>query len=298
MPITYITFLIASIANAGIFPLAGFWSKDEILVGSWLEHYEWVTVIGFIAAFFTSLYMFRVVFMTFWGEERFDTNEIHPHESPPVMTWPLIALAVPTVFVGVAAGWPPEAGWIHDFLEPNFHHEEAEDHALREASVVVTYASPDSFNQVEGEEVGEEEGHHVSNTLLWTFGILSTIVALAGAGVAYLAYVVKSPIFSPEVWAKRIGGLYQFIYRKWMFDELYEMLIVHPLYLFSRFLWRIVDVRIIDGAVNGVAGGVGFTSSRLRRVQTGFVANYALAIALGAVIIVGAYFVFESNLFT
>jgi NADH-quinone oxidoreductase subunit L len=187
-------------------------------------------------------------------------------------------------------GWPPEEGWIHDFLEPNFHHESAEDHAQVAVGPEVTFAAQEG-------EAEAEEGHHVSNTQIVTFGVISTIVAVGGWMVAYGAYARKVPALSPEVWAARFGGLYRFIYRKWMLDELYETFIVHPLYVFSQFLWQIVDVRIIDGTVNGVAGAVGFTSSRLRRVQTGFVANYALAIALGAVIIIGAFFVLQSDLF-
>jgi len=300
MPITYWTFLLAALANAGIVPFAGYWSKDEILLGAWIDGFPIISIIGFIAAFFTALYMFRVVFLTFHGKERFDPNVIHPHESPAVMTLPLVALAIPTVIFGAAVGWPPEEGWIHTFLESNFSHEAEADAGARAASVQVTYDSPEILAQTEAgeEEHAEEEEHHVSAATIWTFGILSTIVALSGIAVAYLAYMKRSPIFSPEAWSTRIGGLYGFIYRKWMLDELYERLIVHPLYLLSIFMWRVVDVGIIDGTVNGVASTVNFTSSRLRRVQTGFVANYALAIALGAVLIIGAYFVFESNLFT
>lgn len=298
MPITYWTFLLAALANAGIVPFAGFWSKDEIIVGSWAEGFWWVTIIGLIAAFFTALYMFRVVFMTFHGQPRFNTSEVHPHESPSIMTVPLIILAVPTVIFGAIVGWPPEKGWIHDFLEPNFTVEESveENASIAAAPGVVLAAQPET--QGEEEEAGAEEEEELSQTTIWSFAVISTLVALAGIGVAYLAYIRRSPIFSPELWAQRFRGLYTFIYRKWMLDELYEALIVHPSYLFSVFLWRIVDVGIIDATVNGVAGGVNSTSSRLRRVQTGFVANYALAIALGAVVIVGAYFVFESNLFS
>jgi NADH-quinone oxidoreductase subunit L len=280
MPITYWTFLIASLANAGIFPLAGFWSKDEIIVGAWHHHYEWVAIAGLVAAFFTAWYMFRVVFLTFHGEERFDTAHLHPHESPRVMTLPLIALAAGSLFLGAAIGLPPEKGWIHDFLEPNFtQHVEA---GAGEAAT----------------EAAAEHEEEVSNATIWTFGIISTLVALAGIGVAYMAYYKRSPAFSPQVWADRLGPVYRLLYRKWYLDEIYDYLIVRPLYWFSVFLWQFVDVRIIDGTVNGVASTVSFTPSRLRRVQTGFVANYALAIALGAVIIVGVYFVFESDLFT
>lgn len=286
MPITYWTFVIAALANAGIIPLAGFWSKDEIILGSWLDGAWWVTIIAFATAFLTALYMFRVVFMTFHGEERFDAEHVHPHESPWIMAGPLVILAIPTVLVGVLMGWPPEEGWIHDFLGPLFSAGDA-GHAL-----IAFAAGGGALNAVEG------EAHHASTAQIVLFGVISTIVAVSGIAVAYLAYIAKSPALSPERWSQRYRGAYTFIYRKWMLDELYEYAIVRPGYWLARVLWQIIDVGIIDGTVNGVAGVVGFTSSRLRRVQTGFVANYALAIAIGAVIIVGAYFVFVSSLFT
>jgi NADH-quinone oxidoreductase subunit L len=280
MPITYWTFLIAACANAGLIPFAGFWSKDEIIVGAWHHGYELVAIVGLVSAFFTSLYMFRVVFMTFHGEERFNPAEVHPHESPRVMTGPLVALAVGAAFLGIAIGLPPEKGWIHDFLEPNFT-----EHAVAAEAPAAT------------EEAAHEE-EEASNATIITFAVISTIVAVAGLAVAALAYLARSPAFDPRRWAERAGPVYNLLYHKWYFDEIYDYLIVRPAYWFAMFLWQIVDVRIIDGTVNGIASGVSFASSRLRRVQTGFVANYALAIALGAVIIVGAYFVFESDLFT
>ncbi|HUG14745.1 MAG TPA: NADH-quinone oxidoreductase subunit L [Thermomicrobiales bacterium] len=285
MPITYWTFVIAALANAGIIPLAGFWSKDEIILSSWLDGAWWVTVVAFGTAFLTALYMFRVVFLTFHGKERFDTEHLHPHESPRIMVVPLIMLAIPTVLVGALMGWPPEEGWIHDFLGPVFSSGDA-GHAL-----VASTMGLGALNQV------AEEAHHVSTSQIVLFGVISTIVAVAGIAVAYLAYIAKSPAFNPEAWSQRYRGAYSFIYRKWRLDELYDVTIVRPGYWLADRLWRFVDVSIIDGTVNGVASVVGFTSSRLRRVQTGFVANYALAIAIGAVIIVGAYFVFVSSLF-
>ena len=267
MPITYATFVIGALANAGVIPFAGFWSKDEIIVGSWHNGYPLVAIVGLLAAFFTSLYMFRVVFLTFHGQERFDTATLHPHESPRVMTIPLMLLAVGAAGLGLVIGLPPDSGWIHDFLQPAF-------------------SIP-----------GEAAESAVSNTTTAIFGLISTVVALSGIWIAYQAYVKKSEMFSPEAWAAQLKPAYQLAFHKWYVDDIYEALIVHPAYLFSRFLWQIVDVRIIDGAVNGVATTVGFSASRLRRVQTGFVANYALAIALGAVIIIGAFFAFDSTLF-
>jgi NADH-quinone oxidoreductase subunit L len=264
MPITYWTFLIAAAANAGIFPLAGFWSKDEILVGAYLNHSYIIMTLGFVAAFFTSLYMFRVVFMTFHGEERFDHDRVHPHESPMVMAIPLMILAFLAATVGFI-GFPPEDGWIHDFLHPVF--------ALAEV-------------------------HHVTVTETLIFGVASTLVAVAGIAVAYMAYMKRSETFSPKVWSERVPWAYSLFYNKWYFDEIYQATIVRPIYWVSEVvLWKVVDVRIIDGLVNGVASSMSFTSGQLRKVQTGFVANYALAIALGAVIIVGVFFIFASDLF-
>src|SRR5690606_16714202 len=100
MPLTFWTFLIGSLANAGVFPLAGFWSKDEIIVGAWISDSpigKLVAILGLVAAFLTALYMFRLVFLVFFGEERFDTAHVHPHESGPWMAIPLVVLGVASV---------------------------------------------------------------------------------------------------------------------------------------------------------------------------------------------------------
>src|SRR5690606_15192340 len=157
MPVTFWTFLIGALANAGVVPLAGFWSKDEIIVGAWISD-NWfgkpAAIIGLAAAFLTALYMFRLVFLVFFGEERFDTEHVHPHESGPWMAWPLILLAIPSVLVGFV-GFPPEDGPFHHFLHHAFEHVHA---------------------------------HHVSLTMTWTFGIISTAVAVGGIFVAWLVY--------------------------------------------------------------------------------------------------------------
>ena len=264
MPLTFWTFLIGSAANAGIVPLAGFWSKDEIIVGAWVSDSDigkLVTIVLLAAAFLTALYMFRLVFLVFFGKERFDTSHIHPHESGPWMAIPLVLLAIASVFAGFY-GFPPEDGPIHHFLHHAFEH---------------------------------VHPHEVSMEMTWTFGIISTVVALLGVLGAYLAYFRAS--VSPEALADRFPALYQFLYNKWYFDELYNAVIVQPMKNFAMFLWRVVDVGVIDAAVNGVATGIAGVSQRLRHVQTGLVANYALAIALGMVVIVGVYLAGFSNLF-
>jgi len=264
MPVTFWTFLIGALANAGVVPLAGFWSKDEIIVGAWISD-NWfgkpAAIIGLAAAFLTALYMFRLVFLVFFGEERFDTEHVHPHESGPWMAWPLILLAIPSVLVGFV-GFPPEDGPFHHFLHHAFEHVHA---------------------------------HHVSLTMTWTFGIISTAVAVGGIFVAWLVYQRRA--VDPAELSERYEGLYQFLLNKWYIDELYSRVIVEPLRNASVFLWRVIDEGIIDAAVNGVGAGIAAISQRVRHVQTGLVANYALAIVLGMIVLVGAYLAAYSNLF-
>ena len=264
MPVTFWTFLIGSLANAGVFPLAGFWSKDEIIVGAWISDSDFgkvAAIMGLAAAFLTALYMFRLVFLVFFGEERFDVHHVHPHESGAWMAIPLVVLAIASIGAGFV-GFPPEDGEFHHYLHEAFHHVEV---------------------------------HHVSMTMTWTFGIISTAVALGGIFFAYLTYMRGS--ISARALSEKYQGAYRFLLNKWYLDELYDAVIVRPLKALSAFLWKIVDVGIIDGAVNGVAYGIGAVSQRLRHVQTGLVANYALAIALGMVVLLGVVLAGFSNLF-
>jgi NADH-quinone oxidoreductase subunit L len=302
MPLTFWTFLIAAFANAGVIPFAGFWSKDEIIVGGWLSSYQPIgtiaMVVGLISAFFTGLYMFRLVFLVFTGKPRFDPEQVHPHESPPTMALPLVLLAIPSLFLGVLIGWPPEDGRLHEFLNPVFYSEAAEGEAagaIEEASLFAAQTEHET-EAAEGEEEAHSTGpHHASTETIITFGAISTIVALAGIALAYLTYVTGT--INAAALAQRYRGLYEFLRDKWRWDELYDRLLVQPLKALSVALWQIVDVGIIDGAVNGVATGIGAISQRLRHVQTGLVANYALAIALGMVVIVGIYLGLFSDLF-
>ena len=252
--------------------------------------------------------MFRLVFLTFFGRPRFDTAHLHPHESPMTMAAPLVLLAIPSVLIGAIVGWPPEEGPIHDFLGPVFEGEVVEEELGDEQAslyVLAQDASPES--DAGGEEEHEEgaagatteeahgEEHHVSTTQIWTFGILSSLVALAGIAVAYLYYLGGQ--LDPRAAAARFPAVYQFLFNKWYFDELYDRVIVQPAKNLAMVLWRIVDEGIIDATVNGVANGIGALSQRLRHVQTGLVANSALAIALGMVVMVGIYLAGFSDLF-
>ena len=323
MPLTFWTFLIASLANAGVIPFAGFWSKDEIIVGGWLSSYQPIgtiaMVVGLITAFFTALYMFRLVFIVFFGKERFDRSHIQPHESGPAMATPLVLLAVPSLVLGLLIGFPPEEGALHRFLNPVFYAEGVEESGHEEAAL---FAAPnlqaernDETDEpateseheptggeagagaaTEGEHAAESEGpHEASIETIVTFGVLSTVVALAGILVAYLTYIRGT--INAAALSRRYHALYQFLYEKWRWDELYDTVFVTPLRQLSQTLWHVVDVGIIDGAVNGIAIGIGAVSQRLRHVQTGLVANYALMIALGMVVIVGIYLGLFSNLF-
>jgi NADH-quinone oxidoreductase subunit L len=246
--------------------------------------------------------MFRLVFKVFFGKENFDPQQVHPHESPATMTGPLVALAAATIVVGFV-GFPPEDGPFHHFTDTVFESHAAEGGAEEAASlytvndggVAATSLAQEGATEEEHAEEGAHAGeHHVSTTMTVTFGVISTAVALGGIFLAYLYYI--SGRFSAEATAARFNGIYTFLYNKWWFDEIYDRYIVKPLYRFAMFLWQVVDVKIIDGTVNGIARLTMETSQQLRRVQTGVVSNYALAIALGTVVIIGVYLVGFSSL--
>jgi NADH-quinone oxidoreductase subunit L len=298
MPITFVTFGVGSLANAGLVPFSGFWSKDELIAGSWASAVfpfwgKVVAIVLLISALLTALHMFRLFFLVFYTKERFDTHEIHPHEAGPAMSIPLILLAIPSFLIGFI-GFPPDDGRFHHFLEPVLgigHEAAATDHD--ETASLYTVQATDAVNADEPAEAGAE--HEISNTVKWTFAVLSTLFALTGIVLAYMTYVTER--ISRYAVADRFRGLYEFFFHKWGIDELYDRMLVQPARNLALFLWKVVDVKIIDATVNGVAYGLSGLSQRLRHVQTGLVANYALAIALGMVVMVGVYLAAFSNLF-
>jgi len=255
MPWTYRTFLIGTLALAGIFPFAGFFSKDEILWEA-LQQNSVLWAGGAIGAFMTAFYMFRAVFMTFHGESRVD-GHVHVHESPSIMVIPLCVLAVLSL-VGGWIGLPLIEGGnkIREFLSP----------------VLATA----------GHAAAAEHGSHQAGLEI-TMMMVSMGIAIAGILLAWIMYL-KNPAL-PEKLASRFSGLYQLIYNKYFVDEAYDAVIVEPIKNGSLFLWRIFDNRVIDGAVNGAADLVQWASRNVRKLETGLVQEYALGIVGGVVVI-------------
>jgi len=288
IPTTAKTFLIAALAIGGIPPLAGFFSKDEIL-GRAFASSPALWFVGFLTAGMTAFYMFRLVNMTFYGSSRVPPDvEHHIHESPRTMTVPLVALAVLSV-VGGWIGWPASLGGsnrFEHFLEPVM------------ASGGGTHAEAAT-------------GHSGSSEYLLMLG--SVLIALGGIWLARLLYLKRTEL--PDQLASKWGGLYRLLYRKYYMDEIYDALFVNrakdlgtTLATFdsnvidglgvdgagwlTRFASRISiwwDTWIVDGLVNLSARIVWLFSYPVRMAQTGLVSNYALLIVLGVLLFLGYY---------
>jgi NADH-quinone oxidoreductase subunit L len=251
LPITYWTFVIGSLALAG-FPLtAGFFSKDEILIGAWTAGPlgRTLTVVGLLTAFLTAFYSFRLVFVAFWGPSRVDPHVARQvHEPSPTMTMPLIVLAALAIVTGYFG--------IPGFLSP---------------------ALPGPVSLPPAHE----------GAASFAIMALATVMGLGGIALAYVFYVLKPAL--PSVIAQQWSSLYAGSLHKWYVDELYEAWFVRPTIEAANDLWQWIDMRVIDAAVNGVAGSVNLWSRALRLIQSGEVQHYALAMALGAVVILGVY---------
>ncbi len=267
---TYLTMFVGSLAIAGIPPLAGFFSKDEILGESLKLGFAWVWAIGFVVAGMTAFYMFRLMGLTFWGAFR-GPKEVWDkiHESPAVMVVPLILLAIPSIGLGMFLGLPLGDSTLHHWLEPVFHeaveiaHHEAEPYALFGIDGVLILAS--------------------------------VAIATTGIAVAWFLFGIELPGFrrdgSPER-VKAISARVPFLYRaslnKWWFDELNDLLFIRIGGRVAAAAWWF-DRAVVDGAVNGLGTVTRGAGRGLSRVQTGRVQNYALGIAFGLIVMAGAY---------
>jgi NADH-quinone oxidoreductase subunit L len=269
IPWTFLTMGIATLAIAGIPPLAGFWSKDEILWKAYSSGPEgWVFwLIGVVTAFLTSFYMFRLLFMTFFGDYHGAHVDEHghgshghdghghgePHESPMVMLVPLMILAVLSLF----GGFVGYHNHFEHFLEPVF------------GSGAVTEAA------------GEAARGYTEYVLMG----ISILVALLGAALAYVLYVSKP--YLPQKIADSLGSFYETVLNKYYVDEIYAKLFVKPLVDGSTsILWQGVDRKVIDDTVDNAADGARHVSDEVRHMQSGNVRSYAGWIAAGAAAVI------------
>jgi NADH-quinone oxidoreductase subunit L len=272
IPWTYWTMLAATLAIAGAPGFAGFFSKDEILEHAYFGDYGSVILyaVGLTAALLTSFYMFRLLFLIFYGSPRYDEHQVHVHESPRPMVVPLAVLAI----LSVAGGWfaaPIYWGGVdrfENFLSPVF-----------EGVPVAGAASSigPGFDVI---------GAVMKGALVeaaWVFAGIAVGVALIGFLIAWWFYIRRPK--APERLAEALPGPYRLLLHKYYVDEIYDVLIVNPLkWISTKFLWHTVDERVIDGTVNGIADEAGIAGNRVRRVQSGNSRSYAAWVIVGVVL--------------
>jgi NADH-quinone oxidoreductase subunit L len=263
LPITFITMLIGTIAISGIPPFAGFFSKDEILAHTFM-HSTPMYIIGVITAMFTSFYMFRMLYLTFYGKFRgTHEQEHHLHESPPSMTIPLIILAALSV-AGGFIGIPESLGghhWLEHFLAPVF-----------EKSTALRIDAP------------------LTSQTEWILMSVSVASALLALLYAYSKYIKKGEL--PVADTEERPALVDISYHKFYFDELYDTLIRKPLDSLSVFTYKVIDLMAIDGLVNGIGKGAVESGKALRLLQTGNVGFYIFMMVVGIISIL-MYLVFK-----
>lgn len=259
MPMTHLTFLISTLAISGIPPLAGFFSKDEILLSAFFGHAQGRLIYWAIATFasmITAFYMFRLYYLTFAGSSRADSRELFEkvHESPRVMTWPLVVLAFGALSAG-ALGIPLKADWhaLRSFLDPIFRN-------------------------------GAQGAHHIS--VGSEIALMAVSVALALVGIFIARHFYLRDLSAARALALK-GGLVNFWYwlirNKYFIDEIYTALIVAPIvWLWRNLFHRLIDVIIIDGIVNGVGAFFFGAADSARPMQSGRARGYATIITLGA----------------
>jgi NADH-quinone oxidoreductase subunit L len=238
IPWTYATMMCAAVAIAGVPPFSGFFSKDAILVAAH-QHAPWMYWLGTLTAGITAFYVFRAIFLAFFGEYRGDK---HAHESPPVMLIPLAILALLSLTGGFLFKVP-------QFLAPIFPAMEAPENPALVA--------------------------------------ISVAAGVMGIALAWLMYVAKPAL--AESFAANVKGLYTLVYNKYFVDEIYAAAVVDPLVDGSReVLWKDVDVKLIDGAANGVAARARNIGGVLRLIQSGNIRSYATWVLLGSVVLIVA----------
>jgi NADH-quinone oxidoreductase subunit L len=371
LPVTFWTFMIGSLAIAGVPFLSGFFSKDEILFETFYRGHQWLWVIGVVTSLLTATYMFRLVYLTFFGRERFAmahsshpshpstaphpshpgtaphlTHPSHPshpshlHDAPPAMAVALVVLAIGSVFAGYI-GFPHALGGhnlLGAWLEPAFEAHPApasnlsamtvggcvpgtadtttaggalagmaiadcapgtttggSDVALASSFLIADATQPAAEHQPaaaagapadHAESAASEQQKIALERYLMA---LSSLVALLGIALASWLWL-KNPAVADRI-ANRFPALHRVLLNKYYVDEFYDATVVQPVRIVSEDgLWRGMDVRVVDGAVNGAGQVVGGMSALLRLLQTGSVKTYAAATLMGVVAILGYYF--------
>jgi len=248
MPITFITMLIAALAISGIFPLAGFWSKDEILMTAFHEN-KALWVIGSIASIMTAFYMFRLIYLTFFNSFRgTEAQKHHLHESPSLITLPLIILAILSFFGGMIS--LPGHSWLNDYLSPIFS------------------------------KVAHEE--HAFGTTEYVLMIIATIGALIGIGIAYKKYLKDNSIPSED---DKITGISKVLYNKYYVDEAYDAIFVQPLNLLSKFFRDNIETAL-SAMVFGLGKATNEVAFQGKKIHNGSVGLYLFAFVIGVVAII------------
>lgn len=242
MPITFWTMMISTLAISGIFPFAGFWSKDEILLTAFHGN-TILWVVGSIASIMTAFYMFRLMYLTFFNEFRgTEHQKSHLHESPVLITIPLVILALLAAVGGVIS--LPGNSWLNHYLAPLFHE--------------------------------AKEAHHLDSTAYMLMGI-ATVGALIGIGVAYSMYLKKKEV---PVSDAEINGVAKVLYHKFYVDEFYSMVVVKPLYSLSHFFRKYIETAV-SGFVFGLGKVTNGIGNQGKLIQNGNIGVYLLAFVLG-----------------
>ena len=260
IPITYAVMWIGSLALAGIIPFAGYYSKDAILeaafaAGGWGIYGFWC---GLIAALLTAFYSGRLLFMTFHGTSNMDHHvEEHVHESPPVMTLPLIVLAIGAICTGFV--------FRNEFIGEGWH-------GFWRESIVIS-----SSNHVLAD----------MEVLPGWVGYAPLVTGVVGLAVAFWFYILDPTV--PAQLARTFRPVYLFVFNKWYFDELYDFLFVRPAFALARMFWQVGDATLIDGVPNGMAALTADGSRQVVKVQTGSIAVYAFVMLIGVVLLISLY---------
>ncbi|SIR36050.1 NADH-quinone oxidoreductase subunit L [Pontibacter lucknowensis] len=260
LPITFITFLIGTLAISGIPPFAGFFSKDELLAHVF-EHNKLMWALGLLASFMTSFYMFRLLFLTFFGKFRgTEAQRSHLHESPSSMTIPLIVLAILSTvggFIGLPAVFS-DTHTLGNFLSPIYNFARQANGAALEAP-------------------------HIDHATEYILMGVSVVVSLIAIIIAYFMYVKKETVPAPE--GTRLSPIHNLIYNKYYIDEIYDTVFVRPVMAMSTAFHRFVDVIVVDGIVNGFGKLVMASGRVLRLTQSGVTGFYIFVMVASIVLI-------------